>query len=50
MSTFKEDEDPYAKKYGKVVDTTEAEEWYGSFVMGAVILGMAVYFIVIKRW
>ena len=26
MSTFKEDEDPYADKYGKVVDITDAEE------------------------
>ena len=50
MNSFKEEEDPYADNYGKVVDITYAEAWYGSFVMGALILGMAVYFIKIKRW
>ena len=50
MSTFNEDEAPYAEREGKVIEISDAEYLYGSFIMGAVILGMALYLIKIKRW
>ena len=42
--------DEYRRKIGKVNKVSEIEQWYGSLTMDVIILGLAIYFLVRKRW
>ena len=43
-------EDKYKIKTYNIVDISEKEQWYGSLALDAIILSLAIYFIIIKRW
>ena len=49
MGNFEREEDPYEERSRRIRDIYDTEEWYVSFVFGTVILGLAIYFIKIKR-